>query len=79
MNPAQKDSSARTIPQQLQNAAPVCQARFMSCLWFGLFRERDHQDGTGIPAEITNQSTGPRTIGHIIVSGKSDYYDIHDD
>ena len=45
----------------------------------GLFWEPDGQDGTGILAGTIDQPTGLRTIGHIFVSGKSDYYDIHDD
>lgn len=45
----------------------------------GLFWEPDSQDGTGILAGTIDQPTGLHTIGHIFVSDKSDYYDIHDD
>ena len=45
----------------------------------GLFWEPLKQDGTGIIASTLDGPTGLKTIGHIFVSEKSDFYDITDD
>ena len=44
-----------------------------------LFWEPLEQDGTGIVAGALDQPTGLRTIGHIFVGEKSDFYEIDDE
>jgi hypothetical protein len=45
----------------------------------GLFWEQYHQDSTGIIAGSLDYPTGLKTIGHIFVGDKSDFYQINDD
>jgi hypothetical protein len=45
----------------------------------GLFWAHADQDGWGIVAGSLDQPTGLKTIGHIFVAEKSDFYDITDD
>ncbi len=45
----------------------------------GLFWEQYHQDATGIIAGSLDCPTDLKTIGHIFVSDKSDFYEINDD
>ncbi len=45
----------------------------------GLFWEQYHQDATGIIAGSLDCPTELKTIGHIFVSVKSDFYEINDD
>lgn len=45
----------------------------------GLFWEPIAQDATGIVAGTLDAPTGLKTIGHIFVGEKSDFYEIHDD
>ena len=45
----------------------------------GLFWEPFDQDGTGIVAGTLDGPTGLKTIGHIFVGEKPDYYEINDD
>lgn len=45
----------------------------------GLFWEPFEQDSTGIIAGVLNKPTGLKTMGHIFVSEKSDFYEITDD
>jgi hypothetical protein len=44
-----------------------------------LFWEPLDQDGTGIVAGSIDAPTGLRTIGHIFVAEKNDFYEINDD
>jgi hypothetical protein len=44
-----------------------------------LFWEQYHQDATGIIAGSLDCPTELKTIGHIFVSDKSDFYEITDD
>jgi len=44
-----------------------------------LFWELIHQDSTGIIAGTIDCPTGLKTIGHIFVKDKSDFYEITDD
>ena len=44
-----------------------------------LFWEPTGQDATGIVAGTLDQPTGLRTIGHIFVSEKPDFYELTDD
>ena len=44
-----------------------------------LFWEQHHQDTIGIIAGSLDRPTGLKTIGHIFVSGKADFYEITDD
>lgn len=45
----------------------------------GLFWEPYQQDATAIIAGSLDSPTGLKTIGHIFVGGKSDFYEITDD
>ncbi len=45
----------------------------------GLFWEQYHQDATGIIAGSLDCPTDLKTIGHIFVGDKSDFYEINDD
>ena len=45
----------------------------------GLFWEPYQQDATGIVAGSLDNPTGLKTIGHIFVGDKSDFYEITDD
>lgn len=45
----------------------------------GLFWEPFDQDGTGIIASTLDGDTGLKTIGHIFVDEKPDFYEITDD
>ena len=45
----------------------------------GLFWEPYHQDATAIVAGSLDSPTGLKTIGHIFVGDKSDFYEITDD
>ena len=45
----------------------------------GLFWEQYHQDATGIIAGSLDCPTDLKTIGHIFVRDKSDFYEINDD
>ena len=44
----------------------------------GLFWDHLEQDGVGIIAGSLDSPTGLKTIGHIFVASKSDYYEITD-
>ena len=57
----------------------VARRGFCSKCGSGLFWEPFEQDATGIVAGTLDPPTGLRTIGHIFVAEKSDFYEIMDD
>ena len=55
------------------------QRGFCSVCGCTLFWEPEEQDATGIVAGTLDQPTGLKTIGHIFVGEKPDFYDLADD
>ena len=59
--------------------SPIARRGFCGECGSSLFWEPVAQDGTGIVAGSLDQPTGLKTIGHIFVSEKADFYSIEDD